>query len=80
MDFLFWKIKHYLINRYVQSKEWILLLLNLWVGIFCIKKQVNLIKTFMIKLISFPCNSQYIKTTLQKINLAKLLKVEKLIF
>ena len=30
-------------------------------SVFCIKKQVNLIETLMIKLISCPYNSQYIK-------------------
>ena len=34
------------------------------VSIFCIKKMINLIKTLMIKLISCPWNSQYIKTKL----------------
>ena len=50
------------------------------VSIFYVKRQVNLIENFMTNSISCPCNSQYIKTKLQQINLAKLLKTKNLIF
>ena len=61
--FSFPKDKYYLIYKCVQSKDLILLLLDLteWI-LFCNKKQVNLIATLMIKLISCPFNSQYIMT------------------
>ena len=50
------------------------------VSVLQFKNQVNLIETLMIKLISCPCNSQYIKTKLRQINPAKLLKAKKLVF
>ena len=71
--FLFWKIK-YLVYRIdftpIKSHR---------VSIFDIKKQVNLIETLIIKLISC-CNLQYIKTQLWQLNWAKFLKAKIFIF
>ena len=43
-------------------------------SMFFIQKQVNLSETLMIKLISCPCNLQYIKTKLQQIKPSKIVK------